>query len=137
MKKFHDFLKKHLGDFIVGILLAATSCTLLGYYLFPRDSENDVYANVYWQNELLYEKIYLKGEDKEYPVQINRNNFSIDMIIELKEHKIGVKQSNCSNQYCVHQGYVDSPMQTLICAPNEVIVALYSTKISHDSEIEI
>ncbi len=137
MSKVKGFLKKHLGDLVVGLLLFASSCALLGYYLFPRTDSGEVFANVYHQNEVIYEKISLKGEDKEYPVKIENGDVSINMIVELKDHKIGIKESNCSNQYCVHQGYTNSPMQTLICAPNEVRVSLYSLKATHDSEIEI
>ncbi len=135
--KVKEFFKKHLGDLIVGVLLLASSCALLTYYLYPRSNDGEVYANVYWRNETIYEKISLNGEDKEYPVKLEKDNVTVDMIVELKDHKIGIKESNCANQYCVHQGYTNSPKQTLICAPNEVRVSLYTLKVEHNSEIEI
>lgn len=135
--KVKEFFRKHLGDGILGLFLVALSVSLLVYYLIPRNDVGDKYANIYHQNDLLYEKISLKGEDNSYPIDIENDKEHIHMVVELKDHKIGIAYSNCSNQYCVHQGFIDSTMQTLICAPNEVRVTIYSLTPSHDSEIEI
>lgn len=135
--KGKEFFKKHLGDGILGLFLIALSVSLLVYYLVPRNEGGDKYANIYHQNDLLYEKVSLKGEDHSYPIHIENEKENIDMVVELKDHKIGVTYSNCSNQYCVHQGFISSTMQTLICAPNEVRVTIFSMTPSHDSEIEI
>ena len=137
MMKFKEFFKKHLGDGILALALVALSASLLAYYLLPRNDSGDKYANVYHRNEILYEKISLKGEDEKFPIDIENDKEHIHMVVELKNHKIGITYSNCSNQYCVHQGFIDSTMQTLICAPNEVRVTIYSLTPSHDSEIEI
>lgn len=135
--KIKDFFKKHLGDGILGLLLVSLSVSLLAYYLIPRKEEGEKYANIYHQNDLLYEKISLKGEDSSYPIDIEKDQEHIHMIVELKDHKIGITYSNCSNQYCVHQGFINSTMQSLICAPNEVRVTIYSLNPTHNSEIEI
>ena len=133
--KAKEFFKKHLGDGVLGLFLVTLSLSLLVYYLLPRNDEGEKYANIYHQNDLLYGNISLKGENHTYPIHIENEN--IDMVVELKDHKIGITYSNCSNQYCVHQGFISSTMQTLICAPNEVRVTIYSSSASHDSEIEI
>lgn len=135
--KIKDFFKKHLGDGILGLLLVSLSVSLLAYYLIPRNEEGEKYANIYHQNDLLYERILLSGEDHSYPIHIDKDNEHVDMVVELKDHKIGITSSNCSNQYCVHQGFINSTMQSLICAPNEVRVTIYSLIPTHNSEIEI
>ncbi len=135
--KAKDFFKKHLGDLIVGLGLLAITFSLLTYYLIPRESNGHIYADVYHQNTIIYKKIDLSGEEKEYPINIKEDNKDIQMVVEVKDHKIGIHSSNCSNQYCVHQGFTNSIMQTLICAPNEVMVVLYSENASVDSEIII
>lgn len=135
--KIKDFFKKHLGDGILGLLLVSLSVSLLAYYLIPRKEEGEKYTNIYHQNDLLYERILLSGEDHSYPIHIDKDNEHVDMVVELKDHKIGITYSNCSNQYCVHQGFINSTMQSLICAPNEVRVTIYSLNPTHDSEIEI
>ena len=61
--KIKEFLKKHLGDGILGLLLVSLSMSLLAYYLIPHNEGGEKYANIYHQNDLLYEKISLKGED--------------------------------------------------------------------------
>ena len=55
--KIKEFLKKHLGDGILGLLLVSLSMSLLAYYLIPHNEEGKKYANIYHQNDLLYEKI--------------------------------------------------------------------------------
>ena len=134
--KAKEFFKKHLGDFIVGFSLIAITFSLLIYYLIPRNSGGKIYANVYHQNSLVYEKIDL-SMNKEYLVSIKEENVDIEMVVKVKDNKIGIESSNCSNQYCVHQGFTNSTMQTLICAPNEVRVTLYSETATSDSEIII
>ena len=135
--KAKEFFKKHIGDFVVFIALIATSLSLLVYYLIPRN-EGDVFARVMHQNEVLYDDISLKGEDKEYPIDIIDGDKHIEMLVELKDHTIGIVHSNCSNQYCVHQGFVSSTMKSLICSPNEVVVLLYSNgNSSMDSGFDI
>lgn len=134
--KVKEFFKKHTGDFVVGFSLLAITFSLLIYYLIPRNTSGKIYANVYHQNSLIYEKIDL-SIDKEYPINIKDDDLNIQMVVEVKDNKIGIESSNCSNQYCVHQGFTNSTMQTLICAPNEIRVTLYSETISNDSEVII
>ncbi len=135
--KIKEFFKKHLGDFIVGLSLITVTFSLLIYYLIPRNTSGKIYANVYHQNSLIYEKIDLSLEDKEYPVSITDDGLNIQMVVKVKDHKIGIESSNCSNQYCVHQGFTNSTMQTLICAPNEIRVTIYSENVKPDSEVII
>ncbi len=135
--KIKEFFKKHLGDFIVGLSLITVTFSLLTYYLIPRNTSGKIYANVYHQNSLIYEKIDLSLEDKEYPVSITDDGLNIQMVVKVKDHKIGIESSNCSNQYCVHQGFTNSTMQTLICAPNEIRVTIYSENAKPDSEVII
>lgn len=134
---WREKLKKYVGDAVVFLILLATSITLLIYYLIPRNT-GEIYARIYHQNSILYDEISLKGDDKQYPIDIEEGDKHIEMTIELKDHKIGVTYSNCSNQYCVHQGFSSSVMQSLICSPNEVMVVLYSKNgNSMNSEFDI
>lgn len=137
MTKAKEFFKKHLGDIIVGVGLLAITFSLLTYYLIPRNQGKKIFADVYHENTIIYKKIDLSGEDKEYPINIKEDDSNIEMVVEVKNHKIGIHSSNCSNQYCVHQGFTDSIMQTIICAPNKVFVTLYSENSYIDSEIII
>ena len=119
--KAKDFFKKHLGDLILGTTLLAISCALLGYYLWPRSSDN-LYAYVYHQSTQILDPISLAGEDKEYPIEIHDENTDMHMVVTLKDHQVAVTESNCKNQSCVRQGYISSPAQTIICSPNQIYV---------------
>lgn len=58
-----------------------------------------------------------------------------DMTFTVKKDAIKVKESDCKTHYCVHQGYITSTSQTIICAYNQVVVTLSGKSSSIDVEI--
>lgn len=51
-----------------------------------------------------------------------------DSIIQIKAGKVRFKHSPCSNQYCVHQGWLTRAGQTAICLPNHLSLELLGHK---------
>jgi hypothetical protein len=43
-------------------------------------------------------------------------------IIEVKDRKIRMYEATCPDQICVRQGWIDSPGQSIICVPNELVI---------------
>jgi len=56
-----------------------------------------------------------------------------DSHISIAQGKVRFKQSPCSNQYCVHQGWLSRAGQVAICLPNQVSLQLIGAKKSYDS----
>lgn len=44
------------------------------------------------------------------------------VIIEVKDKKVRISEATCPDQICVKQGWIDSPAQSIICVPNELVV---------------
>ena len=53
--------------------------------------------------------------------------------IEIKQGKAHFLSSPCSNQYCVHQGWLHHSGQAAICLPNRVSLELLGAKKAYDS----
>ena len=53
--------------------------------------------------------------------------------IEIKQGKVRFLSSPCSNQYCVHQGWLHHVGQAAICLPNRVSLELLGAKKAYDS----
>ncbi|HHY06456.1 MAG TPA: NusG domain II-containing protein [Clostridia bacterium] len=43
-------------------------------------------------------------------------------IVETKGLKVRMLEAPCPDQICVQQGWIDSPRQTIICVPNEIVI---------------
>jgi hypothetical protein len=50
------------------------------------------------------------------------------MTIETRAGRIHILSSNCPHQLCTHSGWIDRPSQTLVCAPNRVIIEIKGTQ---------
>ena len=53
--------------------------------------------------------------------------------ISIQNGKVRFKQSPCSNQYCVHQGWLNRAGQVAICLPNQISLQLLGAKNAYDS----
>lgn len=53
--------------------------------------------------------------------------------IEIADGKVRFLQSPCSNQYCVHQGWLKRAGQTVICLPNQLSLELLGATKQFDS----
>ncbi|MFV1921088.1 MAG: NusG domain II-containing protein [Methylotenera sp.] len=53
--------------------------------------------------------------------------------IRIAQGKVRFKQSPCSNQYCVHQGWLKRAGQVAVCLPNQVSIQLIGENKPYDS----
>lgn len=56
-----------------------------------------------------------------------------DSHISIAQGKARFKQSPCTNQYCVHQGWLSRSGQVAICLPNQVSLQLIGENKPYDS----
>ncbi len=56
-----------------------------------------------------------------------------DSHIIINQGKVRFKQSPCTNQYCVHQGWLNHAGQVAICLPNQISLQLLGAKSTYDS----
>ena len=99
-------------------LLAIIVAALLA--VFFTQKRNNLVAKIYVKNELVETIDISKSEDKEFKV-LGANG---EVTISIKNHSIGVAQSNCPHQDCVHVGYVNETNRPIICAYNQVYIII-------------
>jgi hypothetical protein len=58
--------------------------------------------------------------DKDQEVILGR------MLLEIKEGRIRVRESDCPRKICVNTGWIKTPGQVIVCVPNKVLVEIKS-----------
>ena len=53
--------------------------------------------------------------------------------ITIQQGRVRFTQSPCSNQYCVHQGWLSHAGQVAVCLPNQVSLELIGSEKTYDS----
>lgn len=48
--------------------------------------------------------------------------------VVITDATVHIEDADCKNQNCVNQGTIDTPGQTLICLPHELVVRIVSTE---------
>lgn len=76
------------------------------------DNNDNNVANVYFENEII--KTIDLSIDKEYVVK----GYNGDVVLEVLDNKIRVKEENSLRHLCSKQGYGD----VIICLPNKIII---------------
>ncbi|MDX9872679.1 MAG: NusG domain II-containing protein [Clostridia bacterium] len=70
-----------------------------------------------------------EGESKTYTVQGSYG----PVLVETSGRQVRAAQATCPDQICVHQGWIHSPGQSVICVPNEMVIYLLD-KDKEDSD---
>lgn len=66
-------------------------------------------------------------EDKE-PYEVDLTElFGVKVVLEVKDHAIRFKSSDCPDQICVHAGWLSRDMDIAVCMPNQVAVVVQPT----------
>lgn len=47
-------------------------------------------------------------------------------VIEVKDGRVRVREADCPNQDCVHQGWIDAPGKQIVCLPHKFTVDIVS-----------
>lgn len=67
--------------------------------------------------------------DKEYTVK----GANGDVIIQVLDNKIKVKEENSNYHLCSKQGYISNSNESIVCLPNKIIIELPNSDI--DTEV--
>lgn len=105
---------------LIAVILFACIIMLI---IFFNKSGN--YAYVYYENNII-KKIDLNIND-EYVV----SGYNGDVVIEVLNNKIRVKEEVSNKHICSNLGFVSSPMEPIICLPNKIVI-----KIIEDTDID-
>lgn len=54
-------------------------------------------------------------------------------IVLVDDGKVRVIESNCTNQNCVNQGFVENTNDAIICLPHKICVTVISNDVTYDA----
>ena len=113
-------MKKTLRNdlILIGSLLVVVIASFLAVFLTRK--KNNLVAKIYVKNELVQTIDLAKSEDREFEIDGAKGKLTII----IKDHSIGVEESNCPHQDCVHMGLVKESNRPIICAYNQVYIVI-------------
>lgn len=96
-------------DFILIFIVLVVAISI--YFIFKKDNN---YAYVYYDKNLVL-KVDL-SIDEEYKI----NGYNGELLLEVKEKKIRVKNENSNYHLCSKQGFTNTG--SVVCLPNKVVI---------------
>ena len=121
-------LSKKKRILIESLVVGGLVIGFVSVFLVQRFSarQENLIGNVY-HNRLVvksFELSALSEEGELYTLKINQEDY---LTIHAKHNAIAVKESSCPGQNCVHQGYIHSSNDIIVCAHFNVYIALEGT----------
>lgn len=113
------------GDIFV-ILSILLFCAILigGTWIYSRKNKNKPpYVRITQDGKVLLEKDLREFSDPtEYRIDSDHGH----MVIFISSEKVYVKDSDCPDKICMHQGDLTSPGDGAVCLPNRVVIEIVS-----------
>ena len=96
----------------VKLIIMVLIAVLIFFIIKVYKNNDSMVANVYYEDKII-ETIDL-SKDSEYTVK----GYNGDVVIEVKDKKIRVKEEESPRHLCSKQGYDD----VIICLPNKIVI---------------
>lgn len=113
-----EHLRFRKGDLLAIALVLILAVAVTVTYL-PKDHSGPVKAEVYHRGELV--KTLTLDADIQFEIVGKYTN-----LIAVCDGKIGITESNCPGEDCVHSGTIKAPGRSIVCLPNEVEIRVVS-----------
>lgn len=111
--------KEHRNDLIlICSLIAVVVGGLLAVFLTRK--KNNLVAKIFVKNELVQTIDLDKTNDTEFELEGAKGKLTV----QIKDHAIGVKESECPHQDCANTGFVNETNRPIICAYNQVYIII-------------
>ena len=129
---------------LVIVLLILSLGSYAGLYMYTSGSEvSDGLATVYYKDEQILEIALEDGQyrilNEDFIVSINENEslYTVlgdngNVVIEYREHKVGVIDEISPQNVCQKQGFSNSPLLPITCLPNQIVIIITAPKTDDD-----
>lgn len=107
---------------LLGGLMALSAGTSLWIFLRVTPGTTAVIT----LNGLEVERIDLSTVTEEYTLSYTGSS-GITNLVQISPGKIRVAQSNCPDQVCVHQGWIETGAAPIVCLPNALVIQIEDT----------
>lgn len=116
-------LKKTLSNrfwlILLGVIVAGSA--LAAWLLLARVPTGSI-AAIYLDGELV-ERIDLAAVTESY-TRTYTGKSGITDVVEVARGKIRVKEADCPDQVCVHQGWIETGVVPVVCLPNALVIQI-------------
>ncbi|MCI5705317.1 MAG: NusG domain II-containing protein [Pseudoflavonifractor sp.] len=116
-------MKKTLSNrfwlILLGVIVAGSA--LAAWLLLSRVSTGSI-AAIYLDGELV-ERIDLAAVTESY-TRTYTGKSGITDVVEVARGKIRVKEADCPDQVCVHQGWIETGVVPVVCLPNALVIQI-------------
>jgi len=115
-----------------------------GLYMYTSGSEmTDGLATVYYKDDQILEISLIDGQYKilndDYVISIDDDAFIYivqgdngDVVIEYRDHKVGVIDEISPQNICQKQGFSNSPLSPITCLPNQIVIIITAPRTDDD-----
>lgn len=115
-------------DISLIVIIVIINCFLIYY-----NSKNIVYsennkAMIYSDNKLVGEYVLSKDFQDEFTIK-TENGYNT---IKIENKKIWIKDADCPDKYCQHQGEISGDGQVIVCLPNKLLIKI----VGNDKDID-
>jgi len=110
MDKKKKLYKSSKADFAIALVII-----LLSLIPVISASTNKAHEALVYKNNQLLQTI---------PLDKNAIINEGPLTVEVDNGAIRVKDADCPNQICVHEGWISKPGQSIVCLPNKIIVEI-------------
>ena len=118
------------NDMILSAILIIISIVLFGAFnLFA--SKKGEYVEITVDGSL-YKKVSLSQDET---ITINGSSGGVN-VVEIKDSKVCMKEADCPDKVCVHQGYISRSNETIVCLPNRIVVKISEKGDSPDAYVQ-
>ena len=116
-------LEKKTVVAVVAIVALVVVCAIM--IIVPRftESENDLYAYIDFNGEIVREINLTKASDEEFEIRALADHV---VKFQIEDHKIRFLESECPDKICVHTGWLSRENDIAACLPNRVTLFVTS-----------
>jgi len=132
-------LRLRWGDLVVVGLFIALGLGGLIYNFYFHEEYAQKYVEVYVANELVKEISLDHSDERVYQIPFQAQGETHHAEVEVKDGQVRMLPMSddlCPRGICAHTGWISSEWETIVCAPNEIVVTFTETSEDEENDLD-
>ena len=125
-------MRKKINKYDIALIAVIVTVNIFLLYYFSRGltAPKESVAEIYSDNVLVGEYKLKIGYEDEFSVKTKDGKGY--NLIKIKNDQVWVKDANCPDKICIHQGEINSEGQIIACLPNKMMIKIRSSSFDED-----